>query len=297
MTAKSMDLERFFDPDPTRRRLAGELYAGVAGLPIVSPHGHVDPRLFVDPDARFGSPTELLIIPDHYIFRMLYSQGIHLEELGIKRRDGRAAENDQRRIWQTFAENFYLFRGTPSGVWLAQELAEVFGVDEKLNAGNAQRIYERVAACLESPEYSPRALFERFNIEVLCTTDSAGDPLAAHQALRASGWGADIRPTLRMDGVVNLLAPRWEQELAALAETSGVAIHSYAAFITALEKRREFFKEMGATATDQGVESAYSGLDERHRCRRALRPRPAEPAPRRRMRRPLPLTCCWKAPV
>ena len=250
--------ERYLDPDPALGRVAQELYESVADLPLVCPHGHVDPRLFVDEDATFGTPTEMLIIPDHYVFRMLYSQGIPLEELGIPRADGGPVEQDHRKIWQVFADNFHLFRGTPSGVWLANELHGVFGVEEKLTGETAQAIYDQIAARLATPEFRPRALFERFNIEVLCTTDAATDSLSYHQAIRESGWGGDVRPTFRPDAVVNLLAPGWRGNIDALSEASGVDVHSFPAYIQALKQRRAFFKSMGAQATDHGAQSAYT---------------------------------------
>lgn len=250
--------DRYFDPEPTQRRIARELYEPIAHLPLICPHGHVDPRLFADPDASFGSPADLLIIPDHYVFRMLYSRGIPLEALGIPRTDGGPVETDHRKIWQTFAEHFYLFRGTPTGIWLTHELIEVFGVEEELNGKTAQAIYDQIAEKLTRPEFRPRALFERFKIEVLCTTDGAADPLEAHQTIRASGWNGDVRPTFRPDTVVNLLTPGWRQHIEALSEASGITIHSYPAFIRALEERRTFFKRMGATATDHAAQSAYT---------------------------------------
>src|SRR5689334_17215944 len=166
----SLPFDRYFDSDPRQKEVALHLYQQVADKPLVCPHGHVDPRMFADPDYQFGSPADLLLIPDHYIFRMLYSQGIPLEDLGVPRVDGGAVESDHRKIWQTFAENFYLFRGTPTGMWLTQELIEVFGVREKLNGASAQRIYDHIADCLTQPEFRPRQLFEQFNIEVLATT-------------------------------------------------------------------------------------------------------------------------------
>jgi glucuronate isomerase len=129
--------DRYFDPDPAQRRFAMELYKSVAHLPIVSPHGHVDPRLLADENASLGSPADLFIIPDHYVFRMLYSQGIPLENLGVPRVDGGPVERDHRKIWQIFADHFTLFRGTPTGAWLAYELFFVFGVEEKLTAKTA----------------------------------------------------------------------------------------------------------------------------------------------------------------
>jgi glucuronate isomerase len=248
--------DRYFDP--AQRRVARELYELVVALPLVCPHGHVDPWLFADEDATFGTPADLLIIPDHYVFRMLYSQGVSLESLGVPRIDGGPVEQDHRRIWQTFAENFYLFRGTPTGVWLAHELIEVFGVEQKLTGETAQAIYDQIAEKLAAPEFRPRALFERFNIEVLCTTDAATDTLERHKRIRASGWGGDVRPTFRPDAVVNLQTAGWRENIDRLSEVSGVAVTSYADFIQALEGRRVFFKGMGATATDHASISAYT---------------------------------------
>jgi glucuronate isomerase len=250
--------DRYFDREPAQRRAARELYESVVDLPLICPHGHVDPRLFADEDATFGTPADLLIIPDHYVFRLLYSQGIPLESLGVSRRDGGPVEQDHRQIWQIFADNFYLFRGTPTGAWLAHEFHVVFGVEEKLTGATAQAIYNQIEARLALPEFRPRALFERFNIEVLCTTDAATDPLPHHQAIRDSGWKGDIRPTFRPDAVVNLLTPGWRENIDALGEVSGVTVHSYSTFIQALEQRRAFFKSMGATATDHGAQSAYT---------------------------------------
>jgi len=251
--------DRFFSPEPSQRRIARSLYDGIAGLPLVCPHGHVDPRVFADPDYDFGTPTDLLIIPDHYVFRMLYSQGIPLESLGVPRRDGGPVEQDHRRIWQTFADNFHLFRGTPTGIWLAAEFVELFGIEEKLNSDNAQELYDRIAASLATPEFRPRALFESFNIEVLTTTDAATDTLEHHQAIRDSDWNGDIRPTFRPDAVVNLDAPGWRENIDLLSEVSGVDVFDYASYIEALEQRRAFFKRMGATATDHAAISGYTG--------------------------------------
>lgn len=252
-TEKYLSEDRFFDPDPAIRSAARELYREAAGTPIVSPHGHVDPRLFSDPNATFGSPADLFIIPDHYVFRMLYSQGVPLESLGVPRQDGTPVEGDHRKIWQIFADHFYLFRGTPSGAWLAHELSEVFDCPEPLTSANAQAIYDHIAACLAQEEFKPRRLFERFNIEILCTTDTATDTLPHHQAMRQSGWKGQIRPTFRPDAVVNFDAPNWRANIDKLSEVSGVEVRDYRSYIQALEQRRSFFKSMGATATDHAA--------------------------------------------
>lgn len=250
--------DRYFDPDPAQKKIALELYERVANLPLICPHGHVDPRVFADPDYDFGTPTDLLIIPDHYVFRMLYSQGIPLEKLGIPARDGTPVEQDHRRIWQTFADHYYLFRGTPTGMWLDDELYAVFGVREQLHSGSAMRIYDHIAEQLTKPEFRPRALYTRFNIEVLTTTDAATSRLEHHQAIQASGWTGRILPTFRPDGVVNLANPTWSQEIEQLGAVTDIEITGYAPYIEALEKQRAYFKQMGATATDQGVASPYT---------------------------------------
>ncbi len=254
----SLSTDRCFGPDPAQCRLARELYDQIRNLPIVSPHGHVPPALLSDPQARFGTPAELFIIPDHYVFRMLYSQGIPLEKLGVPTLDGSPVETDHRKIWQLFAENFYLFRGTPSGLWLTDELVNVFGVDEKLNGESAGRIYDWLQTKLGQPEFSPRALYKRFQIEVLCTTDSASDDLKDHQTLKASSSELDVRPTFRPDAVTNLAAQNWHSNIEQLDQVAGLEIRDYRAFIQALESRRTFFKQLGATATDQGATSAYT---------------------------------------
>ncbi|MBC7870510.1 MAG: glucuronate isomerase, partial [Chitinophagaceae bacterium] len=207
MTKLNLDPDRYFDPDPAQKSIAGQLYKSVAKLPLICPHGHVDPRLFADPAATFGSPADLLIIPDHYVFRMLYSQGILLESLGIPRLDGGKVETDHRKIWQLFADHFYLFRGTPTGMWLNHELSAVFGVTEKLTSENAQEIYDHIDAKLKLREFKPRALFEQFSIEVLATTDAATDTLEHHKAIHDSGWNGRIIPTFRPDGVINMDTP------------------------------------------------------------------------------------------
>lgn len=250
--------DRYFDPHPAVRAPALELYGAMAGLPLVCPHGHVDPKLFADPGYRFGDPTELLIIPDHYIYRMLHARGARLEDLGIPRRDGAPVETDPRRIWRRFAEHFYLFAGTPTGLWLRQELAEVFGVKVRLTAETADDVYDQIAARLAEPAFTPRRLFERFNIEVLCTTDAATDPLKHHQAIRASGWTGRVLPTFRPDAALDICAPGWAAEAARLGEVSGVPVRDYGTFIQALEQRRAFFKTLGARATDHAALTPYT---------------------------------------
>lgn len=244
--------DRYFDPDPATRGIARQLYEKVARLPLVCPHGHVDPRMLAD-DLPFPNPAALFVVPDHYLFRMLYSQGVPLEDLGVPRLDGGPVETDPRKIWQRLADKFSLFRGTPSGCWLQDELEGVFGIEEKFNAASAMSIYDRISEKLATPEFRPRALFNRFRIEVLCTTDAATDSLEHHRKIRGSGWKARVLPTFRPDAAVNILAPAWAGEIAKLG-----GITSFKQYIAALESRRAFFKSMGAVCTDHAVVQPYT---------------------------------------
>jgi len=249
--------DRFFDFDPSIRKIARELYEGVKDLPIVSPHGHVDPKLFAE-NQSFPDPTELILIPDHYVFRMLYSQGIPLELLGVPTIDGSAVKTDHRKIWQIFGKNYYLFAGTPTGVWLNHEFSTVFGIREKLNGVTAMRIYDQIQEKLQSPEFLPRAMFDRFNIEVLTTTDGAADQLEHHQKIMNSGWNGKIIPCFRPDSVINITTKGWKEDVQKLSEVTGIEINSYLKFIQALEKQRDYFKSLGAVSTDQGVKSPFT---------------------------------------
>jgi glucuronate isomerase len=199
-----------------------------------------------------------LIVPDHYIFRMLYSRGVSLDKLGIPHADNRAAKTDPREVWQLFGEHWYLFRGTPTGAWLDQELYDLFGIREKLDGESALDIYEAILAKLATPEFLPRRLFDRFNIEVLATTDAASDPLAGHAALRKSGWKGNVIPTFRPDAVFRIADDNWQSEIEALADAAGIDIGGYDAFLQALENRRAYFRSMGGTATDHAVVEPYT---------------------------------------
>lgn len=244
----TLDPDRLFDP--TWHPIARSLYEEVRNLPIFGPHGHVPPALLADPGATLGTPADLFIIPDHYVYRMLYSQGIAMEDLGVPTVDGTSVEEDHRLIWQRFCENFHLFRGTPTGLWLSDELVNVFGITEKPTGESAQRIYDQLEERLAQPEFAPRALFEGFNVEALCTTDAATDTLEHHAALRDEGWGGRIRPTFRPDAVTDISTSGWKENIEKLSEVSGVEVTDYSSFIEALERRRTLFKDLGAVATD-----------------------------------------------
>ncbi len=249
--------DRFFDSNPVIRNIAREIYNSIKSLPIISPHGHVDPQIFAD-NKPFPNPTELFIKPDHYVFRMLYSRGISLESLGISRQNNSAVEGDPKKIWRIFAENYYLFNGTPSGVWLDYEFNVVFGIKEKLDGINSLRIYDELNEKINSAEFLPGTLFDKFNIEVLSTTDAPYDTLEPHGKIKVSGLKGKVVPSFRPDGVTDLSNFYWESNIKKLEQAVGYEISSYKTFISALEERRAFFRSMGATSTDIGVESPYA---------------------------------------
>jgi glucuronate isomerase len=257
MSEYNLHEDRFFNPNPEVRNYAGEIYNSIKDLPIISPHGHVDPKIFAE-NKPFPNPTELFLIPDHYLFRMLYSQGISMESLGVPAIDGTEVEKDPLKIWQIFAENYYLFNVTPSGVWLDYEFSKVFGIKEKLNEKNAVKIYNELNERINSKEFLPRALYERFRIEVISTTDAATDSLEHHKAICESGWKGRVIPCFRPDGVTDLSFKNWKENVQLLGERAGMEITNYSQFISALEKRRVYFKEMGVASTDHGVFSPYT---------------------------------------
>jgi glucuronate isomerase len=239
-------------PFPAEQRsIAREIYDQTKDLPLICMHGHVEPEVFAD-DLPFADPAQLLIVPDHYVFRMLASQGIEPARLGVPRLDGGPVETDSRKIWRTFCENWKLFRGTPSRYWLEHELVEVFGVDLVPSAETADAIYDQIADCVADPEFRPRALLDRFNIEVISTTDSATSDLRHHAKLAADGLGERVLPTFRPDSLAYLDRPTWRAEIAELSKLTGSDTTTYDGFLEALRTRRAAFVEAGARATDHG---------------------------------------------
>jgi glucuronate isomerase len=252
-----LDANRLFPADSETRSVATRLYETVRNSPIISPHGHTDPRWFADNEA-FANPAALFIQPDHYIFRMLYSQGVSLESLGIPPLEGVASSVDPKEVWRIFAKNYYLFRGTPTRLWLDYSFENQFGLTKRLNAENADEYYEIIANKLQTPEFRPRALYEQFNIEVLSTTDSPLDTLEHHKAIRESGWRGRILPTFRPDSLVDADYTGFLDNIHKLGQITGEDIGTWKGYLNALRNRRAFFKSMGATATDQGHPTALT---------------------------------------
>jgi len=250
----TLDPDRCFAPEPRQRDLARRLFEGVRDLPLVCPHGHVPPSLIAD-DAPLGDPATMLVVPDHYVVRMLYSQGVPMEDLGLARLGGGRHETDPRAVWRRFCAHFHLFAGTPTGLWLKHELIDLFGVEERPSEANADALYDHLMARIEDPTFRPQALFRRLGIEVLCTTDAATDALDTHRRLQAEGL--PVRPTFRPDAVIDPARDDWAAALDLLAERSGEAVDDYAGYLRALRSRRDAFQAAGATATDHASLTAH----------------------------------------
>lgn len=259
--------DRLLPADPGTRAIARRLYEEVRSLPIISPHGHTDPRWFAD-NEPFANPSDLLITPDHYLYRMLYSQGVPLEALGLAPHAGQRAthdvETDPRRVWRLFAEHFHLFRGTPSWVWLNHVFVEVFGLTQPFNSRTADAYYDSIDAALQLPEFRPRALFERFGIEVLATTESPLDELVHHRKLALSGWTGRVITAWRPDPVVDPEYEGFIDNLSQLATLTGRDTLDYDGYLQALRDRRRYFAAFGATSSDHGHPTARTADLGRH---------------------------------
>jgi glucuronate isomerase len=245
--------DRLFPADHGTREIAKALYEKVRALPIISPHGHTQAAWFAK-NEPFPDPAKLFVQPDHYVYRMLYSQGVSLEDLEI----GRAVMKDPRGVWRIFARHYYLFRGTPTRIWLDFCFQELFGLEERLSETNADLYFDTISEALKTKEFLPRALYERFGLEVLATTDSPLDSLADHSAIRDSGWKARILPTFRPDSVVDPDFDGFAGNIARLGEMTGEDTASWGGYLAALRVTRERFKRLGCTATDHGHPTAQT---------------------------------------
>lgn len=246
--------DRLLPAEPGVRDIARRLLAHVEDLPIISPHGHLDPAMFVD-DEPFPDPTALLISPDHYLTRVLHSAGVELADLGVGGHDC-----DPREAWRIFCSRFDLYAGTASGYWLEQEFAHVFGIDpERLTADNADEVYDELATILAQPDFRPRALAERFGLEVLATTDDPLDDLAAHRALAEDpSFTSRVLPTFRPDAYTKMYKPEFADNVTRLIDTAGDGKSGYEGYLQAMRNRRQYFIDHGATSSDHGTHDAGS---------------------------------------
>jgi glucuronate isomerase len=254
-----LDPYRYFPAEPAQRKIAAELFAGIEKLPIISPHGHTDPSWFAT-DAPFEDAVSLLLWPDHYLLRLLYGQGVTFESIGIAPRDdsGEPVETDRRKIWQRLAAHYYIFRGTPCRAWLDHTFLEVFGLDRSFGPETADYYYDAINAKLATPAFRPRALFERFNIEVIATTEHSLDLLKDHAAIAASGWSRRVVTTFRPDEVTDPDHEAFAASLKKIGELTGEDTTNWNGYLKAIENRRAFFRAHGATATDHGHATAQT---------------------------------------
>ena len=254
-----LDPQRFFPADPAQRKIAAELFGTVEKLPIISPHGHTDPAWFAY-DQPFEDAVSLLLWPDHYLLRLLYSVGVTLKSIGIAPRDGSGGvvETDRRKIWKRFAEHYYIFRGTPCRAWLDHTFVEIFGLDRALGPDTADYYYDSINQKLAEPAFRPRALFQRFNIETIATTENSLDLLKDHDAIRASGWNGRVITTFRPDEVTDPDHELFAEALKKIGELSGEDTRTWKGYLRAIENRRAFFRQRGATATDHGHATAQT---------------------------------------
>jgi len=248
-----IDEDRLFPAEPATRAIARALYSSVKDLPIVSPHGHTQAAWFAK-NEPFPGPAQLFVQPDHYVYRMLYSQGVSLEDLEI----GQKEMKDPRKVWRIFASHYYLFRGTPTRIWLDFAFQQLFGLTDRLSESTADDYYDTISEKLGTPEFLPRALFERFNLEALATTDSPIDSLADHQAIRQSDWKARILPTFRPDPVVDPEFAGFAGNIAELGRQTNEDTGSWPGYLSALRQARTRFRSLGCTATDHGHPTAQT---------------------------------------
>ncbi|MGL1957699.1 MAG: glucuronate isomerase [Colwellia sp.] len=267
MTTSNMliDDNRLFPVESQTRSIAQELYGEVNKLPIISPHGHTDPRWFAE-NTNFENATSLLLIPDHYVFRMLYSQGVSLGDLGIARVDGGKSSTNYRAAWHIFAKNYHLFHGTPSRLWMDYVFYQIFNIDCELNADSADHYYDTINTQLATAEFKPRALLDKFNIELIATTEGATNKLVHHEALKGTGFEQRVITSFRPDDVIDPDGIDFVNNLVIMAEQTGEDTQDWEGYLAALKKRRAFFRYQGATATDHGHKTARTSDLTKNEC-------------------------------
>lgn len=244
--------DRLLPTEPHVRSIARRLYESVRDAPIYSPHGHVPAELLAN-DEPFPDPAALLITPDHYVTRLLHAHGVSLHDLGLSKADGSAPAHG-RDIWRTLCRHWDVFLGTPVRLWFESEFSEVFGLTEVPDANNADDLYDQISEAISAPEFRPRALFERFRIAVLATTDDPADDLSSHRRLANDPtFPGRVIPTFRADAYMHPEKNGWTERLDALAQTANTATDTYAGLLAALRRRRAAFQAAGGTASDTGV--------------------------------------------
>ena len=234
--------------------VAVRLFDSIRQMPIISTHGHADPRWFAE-NRPLGDPASVLLQVDHYVFRMLYSQGVPLKDLGILG-TGESPTVSQRDAWRTFAKHYSLFRGTPTRIWLDYVFSKVFNIDVVLSEMTADHYYDVLDTALQTDDFLPNSILRRYSIEYLATTEGALDSLEFHQV--GEHPGSEVIPTFRPDDVIDADRLDFTENVTELGEITGEDTDTWLGFLAAIQNRRAFFRSKGATATDHGHPTALT---------------------------------------
>jgi len=223
-----------------------------AKMPIIDYHCHLIPKMVAD-DHRFKSITEIWLGGDHYKWRAMRSNG-------VEERYCTGTDTTDWEKFQKWAETVpYTFRN-PLYHWTHLELKTAFGINKLLNPETAREIFDECNdKLLNDPNMTARGLMRRYNVETVCTTDDPVDSLEYHKAVRDSGFEIKMLPTWRPDKAMAVEVPaEFRAYVEKLAEVSGVTINKFQDMIDALQKRHDFFEEMGCRLSDHGIEEFYA---------------------------------------
>ena len=230
---------------------ARELYhTSAENLPIIDYHCHLVPKMIAD-NYQFADLTEVWLGGDHYKWRAMRGNGVP-EDFITGKADGYAK-------FEKWAETVPYTMRNPLYHWTHLELSRVFGVDKILTPETAREIYDECSAKLQTPEYRGQELMKRFKVEVVCTTDDPADTLEYHQQIKDNPFGVKVLPTWRPDKAMVVEKPQQYREyIQKLSEISCIQINNYQDLLHALQKRQDFFHEMGCRISDHGLETFYA---------------------------------------
>ncbi len=240
--------DRLFPADLSTRMLARRLYESVRGLPLVCSGVVADPSWFAENPA-LPDPAQVFVQSDRQVWAILRGHGVAPGQLGVAD-DGASIAGDPASVWKVFAANYHAFRGTPTRLWHDHAFSTLFGLNERLSADNSDRFYTRVAECLAKPEFRPRALFQRFNIELLSALATPFDSLDPYLAARGSLKGRLV-PTYCPDRLVDANNPGFITALDRFAELTSTDAWTWKGYLDAHRQRRAQFKSAGALAISQ----------------------------------------------
>lgn len=223
-----------------------------AKMPIIDYHCHLIPKMVAD-DHKFLSITEIWLGGDHYKWRAMRSNGV--EEKYCTGKDTSDWEK-----FQKWAETVpYTFRN-PLYHWTHLELKTAFGIDKLLNPETAKEIFDECNDKLRNdPNMTARGLMRRYNVETVCTTDDPADTLEYHKQVKESGFEVKMLPTWRPDKAMAVDKPEeYREYIAKLGAVADIEIRNFNDLVAALQKRHDFFEEMGCRLSDHGIEEFYA---------------------------------------